>query len=163
MPESRTMSTVHDAAAYILSKHGRMSTMKLQKLLYYCQAWHLVWEEEPLFDADFQAWANGPVVYEIYDKHRGSFSVEGWQWGDPTSLSSVSASVVDEVLEDYGTLAGHQLSRLTHSEDPWKEARSGLGAAERSGRVIDKERIQDYYTALWADDDAAFVSDIEWD
>ena len=53
------MTTVHDAAAYILAEQDKMSTMKLQKLLYYCQAWHLVWEEEPLFDAEFQAWANG--------------------------------------------------------------------------------------------------------
>ena len=99
MPESQTMTTVHDAAAYILAEQDKMSTMKLQKLLYYCQAWHLVWEEEPLFDAEFQAWANGPVIYEVYDKHRGRFSVENWRWGDPDKLSAESASIIDDVLE----------------------------------------------------------------
>ena len=156
------MTSVHDAAAYILAEQGKMSTMKLQKLLYYSQAWHLVWAEEPLFDADFQAWANGPVAYEVYDKHRGRFSVDEWPWGDPDNLTVESKRIVDDVLEDYGPLAGHQLSRLTHSEEPWREARGDLGASERSGRVIEKERIRDYYTALSADDEATLVSEINW-
>lgn len=157
------MTTVHDAAAYILDKQGKMSTMKLQKLLYYSQAWHLVWAEEPLFDADFQAWANGPVVCEVYERHRGQFSVDGWPWGNPDDLTGLSKGIVDDVLEDYGPLAGHQLSRLTHGEDPWKEARVGLEATARSNRVIEKDRIQDFYAALWTDEDAEFISDIEWE
>lgn len=43
------MANVSDVAAYILQKHGRMTTMKLQKLVYYSQAWSLVWDEKPLF------------------------------------------------------------------------------------------------------------------
>lgn len=157
------MASVHDAAAYILAVKGKMSTMKLQKLLYYCQAWHLVWEEKPLFDADFQAWANGPVVREVYDKHRGRFSVEEWEWGDSGNLSSESRSIIDGVLEDYGPLEGHQLSRLTHGEGPWGEVRRGLEATERSNQIIPKDRMQDYYTALWDDDTAVAISDIEWE
>ena len=55
------MANVFDTAKYILEKSGKMSTMKLQKLCYYSQAWALVWDDAPLFDEDFQAWANGPV------------------------------------------------------------------------------------------------------
>ncbi|WP_419847654.1 Panacea domain-containing protein [Candidatus Poriferisocius sp.] len=156
------MANVNDVAAYVLSKQGKMSTMKLQKLLYYCQAWHLVWDEEPLFDADFQAWANGPVVYEIYDQHRGCFSVDEWESGDPHNVPQQAAGIIDDVLADYGSLAGHQLSRLTHSEDPWRDARGDLGASERSGQTIGKERIRDYYTALSANDEATLVSEINW-
>ena len=156
------MARVDDVAAYILDKLGPMGPMKLQKLLYYCQVWHLVWEEEPLFDAEFQAWVNGPVVFEVYDQHRGCFSVEEWGSGDPREVSQQATEVINDVLADYGSLEGHQLSRLTHSEDPWREARDNLGTSERSGRIIDKERIRDYYTALGADEEATRVSEINW-
>ena len=59
--------SVHDVAAYILKKQGEMSAMKLQKLVYYSQAWSLVWDEKPLFRAQIEAWANGPVVRSLYD------------------------------------------------------------------------------------------------
>ena len=55
------MATVLDVAKYVLEHNGRMTTMKLEKLVYYCQAWSLGWDEVPLFEEDFQAWANGPV------------------------------------------------------------------------------------------------------
>ncbi|MGH2922383.1 MAG: Panacea domain-containing protein, partial [Gaiellaceae bacterium] len=58
-----------------------MDTWKLQKLLYYCQVWHLVWEGKPLFSERIEAWSNGPVVRDIYDAHRGVFSVERWPQG----------------------------------------------------------------------------------
>ena len=69
------MSNVFTVAKYILQQKGAMSSMKLQKLCYYAQAWSLVWDDAPLFDEDFQAWRNGPVCYELYNLHRGQFSV----------------------------------------------------------------------------------------
>lgn len=60
------MPTIFDAAKFILEQLGQMSTMKLQKLCYYAQAWSLVWDDAPLFEEDFQAWANGPVLSLIH-------------------------------------------------------------------------------------------------
>ena len=57
--------SVLDVAASILKQHGPMSTWKLQKLCYYSQAWSLVWDEEPLFSEDIQAWAHGPVIPKL--------------------------------------------------------------------------------------------------
>lgn len=56
------MANVFDVAKYILVQRGEMSTMKLQKLCYYCQAWSLVWDDKPLFEEEFQAWANVPCM-----------------------------------------------------------------------------------------------------
>jgi len=64
------MASVHDVAAYILREQGAMSTWKLQKLVYYSLAWHLVWDDEPLFEEPIQAWANGPVVRALYPGFR---------------------------------------------------------------------------------------------
>ena len=61
------MVSAHDVAAYILRKQGPLSAMKLQKLVYYAQAWSTVWDDQPLFSEAVEAWANGPVVRELYD------------------------------------------------------------------------------------------------
>ena len=71
-------TSAHDVAAFILKESGPMTAMKLQKLVYYCQAWSLVWDEKPLFKEKIEAWANGPVVRALYEKHRGKFKVSSW-------------------------------------------------------------------------------------
>ncbi len=62
------MVSVHDVAAIILQECGEMTAMKLQKLVYYSQAWSLVWDDAPSFPEEIQAWANGPVVPVLYEK-----------------------------------------------------------------------------------------------
>jgi uncharacterized phage-associated protein len=71
------MADVFDVAEYILQKQGSMTAWKLQKLVYYSQAWALVWDQKPLFPERIEAWANGPVSPDLYQKHRGQFIVKG--------------------------------------------------------------------------------------
>lgn len=82
------MASVFDVAKYILSKTGKISTWKLQKLCYYSQAWELAWTGNSLFDEDFEAWANGPVCPELFHKHQGRFLVgyEDINIGNPENL-----------------------------------------------------------------------------
>jgi uncharacterized phage-associated protein len=157
------MANVHDVAAYILSKRGSMSSMKLQKLVYYAQAWHLVWEDEPLFPERIEAWANGPVVRELYNVHRGRFRVDEWPRGTPRRLTEAERESIDAVLEDYGDLDGRKLSVLTHSEDPWRDAREGLAPTARSNEEITPEALQAYYSAVDADAGATPVDELDWD
>ena len=60
-------------AGYVLKNYGPMSHLKLQKLLFYCQAYHLAYFKEPLFDEDFEAWVHGPVCRIIYDSLKGKY------------------------------------------------------------------------------------------
>lgn len=158
------MVTVHDVADYILGKCGPMSTMKLQKLVYYSQAWHLVWAEERLFPETIEAWANGPVVYDLFRSHRGLFTVDqsSVKRGDGEALTPTERGTVDAVVDNYARLTGRQLSALTHNEDPWRIAREGLDATARSNKAIDPEVMAEYYGALDLDDDAPAVTDIDW-
>jgi uncharacterized phage-associated protein len=156
------VATVHDVAAYILSKLGQMSTMKLQKLVYYSQAWHLVWAEEPLFGERIEAWANGPVVYDLFQAHRGRFSVAEWPRGNPANLDRVQTGTIDAVIATYGHLDGRQLSYLTHEERPWREARTGLGPTELSHAEITPEAMQDYYKGVEAAEEAVPVDELDW-
>lgn len=144
------MATVHDVAAYILKKQGRMTTMKLQKLVYYAQAWSLVWDEKPLFRAKIEAWAAGPVAPELYRRHRGKFKVAKWPTGDPSRLTEEEQETVDAVLDFYGDKSSHWLSNLTHQERPWKEARGDLGPGERGREEITPAMMAEYYEGLTA-------------
>jgi len=65
------MANVFDVARYILKHTGPVTAWKLQKLVYYSQAWSLVWDVRPLFPERIEAWANGPVCPELYAQHRG--------------------------------------------------------------------------------------------
>ncbi|MGW3608202.1 MULTISPECIES: Panacea domain-containing protein [unclassified Micromonospora] len=157
------MANAHDVAAYILSRHGQMSAMKLQKLVYYSQAWHLVWDDEPLFPERIEAWANGPVVRELYDVHRGQFSVSEWPTGSPRNLTESALATIDVVLDNYGHLDGRKLSHLTHGEDPWVDARAGLSATARSNAEISPQAMQNYYASVDTAEDAVPVDEIVWD
>jgi uncharacterized phage-associated protein len=157
------VANVHDVAAYILSKSDAMSTMKLQKLTYYSQAWHMAWDGVPLFPERIEAWANGPVVYELFDAHRGSYSVATWPRGKAERLTQSERETVDSVLANYGKLTGRQLSLLTHAEDPWRDARAGLPATARSSAEITPDALAEYYGALDAADEAGPVDELAWD
>ncbi|SNQ47092.1 Prophage ps3 protein 01 [Frankia canadensis] len=147
------MPSVHDVAAYILDQAGPMTAMKLQKLVYYSQAWHLVWDDDVLFPEPIEAWANGPVVPALYAQHRGRYTVEApWRWGSGDALTDAQRESIDEVLNAYGSFTAQQLSVLSHSERPWQEARRGLQPLERGSEVIEPTTMADYYGSLLQDD-----------
>lgn len=141
------MASVHDVAAYILKKRGTMTAMKLQKLVYYCQAWSLVWDEKALFKERIEAWANGPVVPKLYELHRGKFNVSSWA-GNPQALTSKQKETIDAVLDFYGNKSSQWLSDLTHQEAPWREARAGLPPTARDNTQITHAALIEYYGSL---------------
>jgi len=139
--------SAHDVAAFILEQQGEMTAMKLQKLVYYSQAWSLVWDEEPLFIEPIEAWANGPVVRSLYNQHKGNFKVKDWQ-GDPKKLSETQRETILKVLEFYGGMSSQVLSDLSHSEEPWLKARVGLAVGDRGNRIIPLADMAEYYSSL---------------
>ncbi len=141
---------VLDVASYILKRTNAITVMKLQKLVYYSQAWSLVWDEKKLFSEKIQAWANGPVVPTLYAAHRGKFEVSRMPGGDCRKLDESQRETVDSVVKYYGQMSSQQLSELTHLEDPWKNARdsAGLLPAERGSTVISHAAMMEYYSSL---------------
>ena len=143
------MANVFDTAKYILEQSGPMSTMKLQKLCYYSQAWSLVWDDSPLFEENFRAWANGPVCPELFFKTQGKYSVNASdETGGTGDLSDNQKDTIDKVLEHYGGHNAQWLSQLTHMEDPWIKAREGVPSGTGCSNVITKESMAVYYGGL---------------
>ena len=148
--EGKTVSAF-DVACNILQHYkSPISTMKLHKLLYYCQAWHLVWEEKPLFKEKIEAWANGPVIREIFNFHRGMYeiSLRSFPIGNSDLLSKAQSESVDSVLDFYGDKSAQWLIDQTHSELPWRNARKGLLPNERGDVEITIDDMLEYYSSL---------------
>lgn len=143
--------TVFDVAHRILTKLPSISAMKLQKLVYYAQAWHLAWEDAPLFEEKVEAWANGPVVPALFKIHRGQFQVKLEQLKShrtSVKFSDSQKETIDKVCQFYGKQTPQWLSDQTHSEEPWQKAREGLSDAKRGNEEITIEAMQAYYSNL---------------
>ena len=142
--------TVFDVTKYILEEMGEMTTWKLQKLVYFSQAWSLVWDERSLFEDDFEAWANGPVVRALFNAHKGRMYINANMLikGDSSKLDATAKETVGVVIRDYGGLSGRELSQIAHSERPWKEARRGIPAGESSENIINSDVMYDFYSGL---------------
>lgn len=146
------MANVHDVAAYVTQYFGgsEISTMKLQKLCYIAQGWSLALRDRPLFDAQFEAWKNGPVTYDLFDRHRRQFSVNSWR-GDADALNKGERIVLRAVLKKYEALTGAQLSSLTHQAGtPWSITRDATGLAEGAAgnAVIPQDLIKQHYREI---------------
>lgn len=144
------VASVLDLAKYILEQRGQMTTKKLQKLVYYSQAWSLVWSNEPLFADRVRAWREGPVVGTLYHEHRGAMMIAaaGFAPGDSAKLTEAQRRTIDAVLGFYGHRDADDLSKMTHDEQPWLAARVGLGDDDRGDVEITRDAMRSYYATL---------------
>lgn len=142
------MANVFDAAQYMLHKQGLMTTMKLQKLVYYCQAWSLVWDEKPLFADRIEAWASGPVVPALYEKHKGQYQISSLSEGNDGNLTPQERDTINAVLKAYGDKSAQWLADLTHMEQPWNDARVGYEAGRHCENEITLASMVEYYSCM---------------
>lgn len=131
----------------VAPKETGLDKLKLQKLLYYAQAWNLVFNKKILFDEEIEAWVHGPVVPSIYYLFK-DFNFFAPQTIDEKCFDSFSNDekrILDEVWEVYGKYDGSYLENLTHNELPWQEARKGIEELQPSKKVILVETMQSFY------------------
>ncbi len=162
------MVNIFDMAKYtilrLLQNGNSISPLKLQKILYYLQAWYLVYfHEELLFEDQPEAWVNGPVYRDVYEAYRnkGIYSqltladigVEVEEiprvLGDlhqSMNLSDNKWALIEQVLTHYGSMSQDRLVFLTHSQAPWNEARKGTQPFAYSDQKISFKTMYDYYS-----------------
>lgn len=123
------MLTCFDIADYFLSLSNDedsgelISNMKLQKLVYYAQGFYLAKYNKPLFSANIEAWALGPVIPELYHKYKeyGGKAIPPPRDIDFSKYDEETKELLDEVYVVYGQYSAWKLSELTHNEPPWKK------------------------------------------
>jgi uncharacterized phage-associated protein len=124
-----------------------LSHLRLQKLLYYVQGWHLAVCGQPLFPGRIEAWKHGPVVREIYPDFAdfGYRAIPPSCGGEPESLSSREKAFVASVWEHYKGYSATALRDMTHNETPWLKARAGCSPTERSENEIAHEWMIEFF------------------
>lgn len=142
---------------YISERGGRMSHLKLQKLLYYTQAFHLAYFDEPLIEDEFQAWLHGPVCRALFNRIRarsllytefvyiprpGIFLPSELL---PSFICQDQLDLINEVVDGYAKLSAKELEALTHADDPWIDAREGYAPSDHCENVISKESMRLFY------------------
>jgi len=123
--------------------------LKLQKLLYYAQAWHLATKNKPLFAEDFQAWIHGPTLISQYDrfkKHQWLPVLEDIEFPHLKNKSLVSH--LEEVVDVFGAETAVKLELMTHNERPWQDARKGVSEDAPNAAVISKESMRTFYKSV---------------
>jgi uncharacterized phage-associated protein len=161
MNTQTTTVDIKDLANYVVKYCHLMSSsinsIKLQKLLYYIQAFHLAYfEKHPLFKDEPEAWVNGPVYRVIYDEYKNqalwemsASKKEAYQEAlDKLQLSDEQIKYFQSVLTHYGNKTTEDLIVRTHRDKPWNEAREGLGELDYSSEIITHEMMYDYYTSV---------------
>jgi uncharacterized phage-associated protein len=140
-----------------------LTPLKLQKILYYIQAWHLVFfDKKPLFDDQVEAWVNGPVYKKVYDTYKNDFKVHEpillplsendlaknlESSNKKLNLSPEEQEFLEAIIQRYGYMSPEKLVMLSHSEKPWNEARKGLMPFQASQNIISLESMFEYYNS----------------
>lgn len=122
-----------------------ITNLKLQKLLYYVQGYHLAFFGEKLFSHDLEAWTYGPVVPHVYHRFKDNRS-----YGimlDPEEFKEVELSadqedMFDQVMSEYGKFSAIKLMEMTHKESPWKEA------TDKPGKIISPDSMKKFFAKL---------------
>ena len=146
-------TTALDVARYLVSKvdfdaGDQITNLKLQKLLYYCQAWHLAISDAPLFNDTIEAWVHGPVIHSIWKHYQDAESIPAHPGFDPNVIPDDARGVIDEVWEAYGHHSAATLRNQTHKDSPWREARAGLPDGRRSRASISHASMRDFYRSV---------------
>ena len=148
---------VNDVADYIITslnsdEYFALINLKLQKLVYYVQAWHLGIHGTAFLSGTFEAWVHGPVcrpLYERFKKTKSLYSVIGVEDvlnnNVQDSFKDTDKEFMDYILENYARFSGTQLEAMTHSEKPWIDARKNVAPMERCENEISEKSMQVFY------------------
>ena len=154
-------------AAFKNFKGEFLSPMKLQKLVYFAQGWHLGLNSTRIAEESIEAWPWGPVVPCLYHefKHFGNGSITqlatefDWSVGfgevqTPTLTGDdeqvvFSKHFLDRIIEIYGSFTGIQLSNLTHEPGtPWDIINKQYDGKIPKRVEIPDELMQKYFANL---------------
>jgi len=100
---------------------NNLSPLKLQKLLFYSQAWYAANKDERLFEDDIVAWKHGPVIEDVYHEYKEYGSQDLKQIKVGAKKNASLAKDLKPVLEVYGNMSAYELVARTHKEEVWRK------------------------------------------
>lgn len=150
--EKEYHNTAERIALYIVNVRKEITNLLLQKLLYYIKGLGTAVEKSIIIPDACEAWRYGPVFPTVYEKYKsfasGEITVELSKDEVDNLLSDKEKRITDYVLNTFGIYNAWFLKDLTHSEEPWREARGELEENDMSNNVIDDNVIADYFDRM---------------
>ncbi len=129
-----------------------LSHLRLQKLLYYAQSWHLAAVGTRLFGERIEAWQHGPVVPTVYAVFKMfERAIPASEGNVPASMTERTKRFVESVWDMYKNHSATILRAKTHRESPWVEARKGLPENARSEEEITPVSMKAYFHPNYVD------------
>lgn len=119
-----------------------ITNLKLQKMLYFSQAYYLAMFDKPLFKEKIEAWEYGPVVREVYDNFKKNKSNPITIIKDESVIKEEDKEIIRRVWNIFGAYSASRLVEIVHSHTPWKDANISRD------RIISNKMIKDYYSPL---------------
>lgn len=149
MIASRHICTPIEIARWFVNRVDResgdiISHLKLQKLVYYAQAWYLANFGEPLFDEEIEAWTHGPVVQSVWNEYK-QYGWDAIPSGEEPILDSKIKDILELIFRKYGDMGAKALENMTHREDPWRKTRGNLPLEARCNKPITKKIMREFY------------------
>lgn len=145
---------------YSNEKYKGISNLKLQKLLYFIQAYFLIVKKVPCFHERIEAWDLGPVVpiayreykqfgngniptitYVIERNRNNIWNSKVYQYYD-TIIPDEDKVLIDEVVNKFSDYSAKDLVDITHRQKPWQDAY----VPNRNNEITIKA-IEDYFNA----------------
>ncbi len=148
------MYSAIEVAKYIIDYSNAhnycVSNLKLQKLLYFVQAYFLISspDKEPCFWDEIEAWDFGPVVPSVYSELKGfgGASIYGFPSNivaDDSIIEKGHKKLIEDVIEKFRYFTAVDLTRITQRQMPWRKAR----ALNRTNKTVSIEDLRIYFGA----------------
>lgn len=142
---------VLDVCKYVIDysneKEYGISNLKLQKILYFIQAYFLIKQPSRCcFDDRIEAWDFGPVVPKAYRKYKqfGSSDIPtimGFEKSDSNGcITGDDKNLIKTVIDKFADYSATDLVGLTHNQSPWIDA-----YIPHMNREITPEAIKEYF------------------
>ncbi|EPI50270.1 zinc finger/helix-turn-helix protein [Gardnerella vaginalis JCP7672] len=174
---NKSSDKINNVIQYLLIKCEDITTLALQKSLYYIQGFYFAFYKSFIFTDDCQAWIHGPVYKDVYLRYKDytftpidspTTEISGIKSSEKladykhvqksdvtlftaeltTTLSATEKAVCDSVIDNICCYSGKELERFTHHEEPWILTRGNLKTDDSSNKIISKKIIGEYFTKI---------------
>jgi uncharacterized phage-associated protein len=148
IPRPEDVANVLLRLASLEEEPDYLTHLRLQKLMYYVQAWSLALRKRPAFQGRIEAWAHGPVVKELFSKLADykSNPIPHDALKKSSPVSEQDYQFILSVWEQYKGFTAFALRSMTHNETPWIQARNGFGPADACSSEITHEAMRSYFS-----------------
>lgn len=151
----QTENNIKYDAYYLISKSTEgITNLKLQKLMYFFEAYYMNIHTDckSLYECNFSAWNFGPVAIPLYKEFRkfgnGNITLTPDEINKGNSISEEKKELLNNIYNSFKNYSAIDLVRITHMVgSPWDEVwqKNGKKVGYGADTYIDKIQSRDWF------------------